>query len=153
MYGWSSITYSRQTEVRAKALAKHALDRLAAHAALNSQEPGAYPEVGISMTQLRDDVLRDEFSARSRQKLWEKVQSKVEHNSNVRAAVREGRSGDVTRMWEWIGPVQYIEDSRRRDSGRHSLGPVVGSSPARVSTPLRDEMRQSGKWDEGRPIY
>ncbi|KAF2801909.1 sister chromatid separation protein-like protein [Mytilinidion resinicola] len=155
-YGWSTITYGRQTEVRAKKLAKYALDRLASHAALNSQEPGAYPEVGISMTQLRDDVLRDEFSAKRRQKLWEKVQSKVEHNSNVRAAVREGRSGDVTRMWEWIGPVEYLEDGRgsgRRDSGRRSLGPVVGSSPARVGTPLGDEMRQAGKWDEGRPIY
>jgi hypothetical protein len=112
------------------------------------------------MTQLRDDVLRDEFSAKRRQRLWEKVQKKVEHNSNVRAAVREGRSGDVARMWEWIGPVQLIEDGRsgRRESSRFSLGPVVrGSSPARMS-PMREggdrhETKEVKNWNEGRPMY
>lgn len=160
LYTRSSITYSRETEDRAKQLAKYALDRLASHAALNFQEPGAYPEVGISMTQLRDDILRDEFSAKRRQRLWEKVQKKVEHNSNVRAAVREGRSGDVARMWEWVGPVQLIEDGRsgRRESSRYSLGAVAGGSSPAVTNPTKEErdrheMKEARNWDEGRPVY
>lgn len=111
------------------------------------------------MTQLRDDILRDEFSAKRRQRLWEKVQKKVEHNSNVRAAVREGRNGDVARMWEWVGPVQLIEDgSGRRESSRFSFGPVIGgSSPARMS-PAKEEVdrhkvKEVRNWDEGRPMY
>ena len=83
------------------------------------------------MAQLRDDVLRDEFSAARRKKLWEKVQKKVESNSNVRPMVREGRTGDVGRVWEWIGAVGAIDNtpySDRRKSGgfRDSLGGIAG---------------------------
>ncbi len=148
-------------EARAKQLASFALDRLATQAALNAQDPRAYPETWISMAQLRDDILRDDFSASRRQKLWEKVQKKVEQNSNIRPMVREGRSGDVSRVWEWIGAVGAIEDGRggesRRTSSRYSLGPVIGSSPAQLS-PIRNgdeqqDLMQTRKWDEGRPIY
>ncbi|OCK80118.1 sister chromatid separation protein-like protein [Lepidopterella palustris CBS 459.81] len=160
-YGRATISYNRETEIRAKHLAKYALDRLAQHAALNHQEPGAYPEVGISMTQLRDDILRDEFSASRRHKLWVKVQNKVEHNSNVRAAVREGRNGDVGRMWEWIGPVQFLEDGRgsgRRESSRYSFGPFIGGDNLAMRSPSNDrvgrqEIKENRSWDEGRPVY
>lgn len=142
-------------EVRAKKLASNVFDRLANHAALNYSEPGAYPELGISMTQLRDDILRNEFSSSRRQKLWEKVQKKVEHNSNVRAAVRENRSGDIARMWEWVGPVQMLEEARstgkKRESARYSLGSGIGSSPPAKSPPEMKELPST--WDEGRPIY
>ncbi|KAF2478379.1 sister chromatid separation protein-like protein [Lindgomyces ingoldianus] len=154
-YGRSLITSSRATEARAKQLASDVFDRLANHAALNHQEPSAYPELGISMTQLRDDILRTEFSAIRRKKLWEKVQKKVEHNSNVRAAVRENRSGDVARMWEWIGPVQMIDDGRgsgRRESSRYSLGPLIGSSPP-TATPRQSKELTNPAWEESRPIY
>ncbi|KAF2115339.1 Man1-Src1p-C-terminal domain-containing protein [Lophiotrema nucula] len=154
LWGRNSVTSNRAMEARAKQLASNVFDRLANHAALNNQEPGAYPELGVSMTQLRDDILRTEFSSSRRQRLWERVQKKVEHNSNVRAAVREGRSGDVARMWEWIGPVQLLEDGRssgKRESGRFN---AIGSSPYDDST-LSHEMaqRNNPKWDEGRPIY
>ena len=114
------------------------------------------------MAQLRDDVLRTEFSAAKRKQVWKRVQEKVEHNANVRAAVREDRSGDVTRMWEWIGPVQLLEDGRSggdrgksRESGRFSLGPAFGSSPPEVG-PREAKMlkgREEGGWAESRPIY
>jgi len=138
-------------ETRAKQLASDAFDRLANQAALSIQEPGTYPEKGISMAQLRDDILRDEFLASRRQKLWKRVQKKVEFNSNVRAAVRTTNSGDVARMWEWIGPVKLLEDGRssgKRGSGRFSLG--MGNSPPSTSS---KEMKEVQKWDEGRPIY
>ncbi|KAH4313029.1 hypothetical protein HBH64_012650 [Parastagonospora nodorum] len=146
-YGKYSITHSRAMETRAKQLAGDVFDRLANHAALSMQEPGAYPDKGVSMTQLRDDVLRTEFSTSRRQKLWERVQKKVEFNSNVRAAVRTTANGDVGRIWEWTGPIKPLEDGRssgKRESGRFSHG--MGSSP-----PNAGEMTQ--KWDEGRPIY
>jgi hypothetical protein len=136
-------------ETRAKQLAGDVFDRLANHAALSMQEPGAYPDKGVSMTQLRDDVLRTEFSTSRRQKLWERVQKKVEFNSNVRAAVRTTANGDVGRIWEWTGPVNLLEDGRssgKRESGRFSYG-MGSSSPPTAG----QEMTQ--KWDEGRPIY
>lgn len=149
-YGKYAITNSRAMEARAKQLASDAFDRLANQAALSSQEPGAYPERGISMAQLRDDVLRNEFSSARRQKLWERVQKKVEFNSNVRAAVRTTNTGDVARMWEWVGPVKLLEDGRssvKRESGRFSLG--MGSSPPSAL----GEMNEVQKWDEGHPIF
>ena len=112
------------------------------------------------MAQLRDDVLRDEFEARRRTRLWEKVQGKVEGNANVRPMVREGRSGDVSRVWEWVGAVQAIEGTpasavAKREGGRLSLGPVAGdSSPRPVKEEEgRMEMVERGRWDEGRPVY
>lgn len=149
-YGKYSITSSRAMEARAKQLASDAFDRLATQAAFSKQDPTVYPEKGISMAQLRDDVLRNEFSSSRRQKLWERVQKKVEFNSNVRAAVRTTSTGDVARMWEWVGPVKLLEDGRsngKRESERFSFG--IGSSP----TSAPKEMKEVQKWDEGRPIY
>lgn len=147
-YGRYSYKTSRAMEARAKYLASEVFDRLANHAALSHQEPGAYPERGVSMAQLRDDVLRNEFSSSRRKKLWERVQKKVEFNSNVRAAVRTANSGDVARMWEWIGPLQLIDDGRgsgKRESGRFS----IENTPSTASK----EMKEKKSWDGGHPIY
>ncbi|XP_014553460.1 hypothetical protein COCVIDRAFT_40504 [Bipolaris victoriae FI3] len=136
-YGKYSYTSNRAMEIRAKQLASDAYDRLQDQAALSYQAPGV--EKGISMTQLRDDVLRTEFNASRRQKLWKRVQAKVEKNSNVRAGVRTTANGDVARMWEWVGPVRRLEDGRSsgaRDSGRFSLG--IGSSPPSASKDGKD---------------
>lgn len=110
------------------------------------------------MGQLRDDILRNEFSASKRQKLWAKVQGKVENNSNVRPMVREGKTGEVSRVWEWIGAVGAIEESSsRRQSGRledyyrmDDSSPVAPSNAGRGSEMVKKEGR---RWDEGRPIY
>lgn len=150
-YGKYSITTNRTMEKRAKQLASDVFDRLANQAALAHQEPGARQERGLSMNQLRDDVLRNEFSSSRRIKLWQRVQKKVETNSNIRAAVREGPSGDITRMWEWTGPVQMLEDGRssgKRDGGRYSLGWAPNSSP-----PEQGNMKEVTQWDDGHPIY
>lgn len=104
----------------------------------------------ISMSHLRDDVLRSEFSATRRKKLWDKVQKKVEQNSNVRPMVREGRSGDVSRVWEWVGPVAALDDGRGNRSrlSLASYGNQAGDIPD-----SKPEMTQARTWDEGRPIY
>lgn len=146
-YGKYSYSNNKAMEARAKQLASDVFERLANQAALSYQEPGAQLDKGISMAQLRDDVLRDEFSSSRRQKLWDRVQKKVEFNSNIRAAVKTTNTGDVARVWEWVGPLKLLEDGRtsgKRESGRFSFG--VGSSPA-------PETRETQRWDEGRPIY
>ncbi|KAI9876996.1 MAG: inner nuclear membrane protein enriched at telomere/subtelomere region [Pleopsidium flavum] len=146
------ITNLRDDNARVPMLVSTTLDKLATQAALYTQ--GATPEAWISVGQLRDDVLRDEFSAKRRENLWKRVKAVVEMNANVRASVREGRGGEVSRVWEWIGSVGLIEDawgvSGRRDSSRVSLGPVASSSPVPVEGGREMEQR---RWDEGRPVY
>jgi hypothetical protein len=149
----------------AKKLASLALDRLHTQATLHAHDPNAYPEEFISMGHLRDDILRDEFSASRRTKLWEKVQGKVEGNLNVRPMVREGRHGDISRVWEWTGAVGAIEDgstgqpggSSRRQSGRYSYGSSPMSELSTVPPPVKSEgsseMVETRKWAESRPIY
>ncbi|EME42174.1 hypothetical protein DOTSEDRAFT_175059 [Dothistroma septosporum NZE10] len=159
-YGRKRITSVNETESKAKQLASLALEKLSMQASLHAQDPGVYTENYISVAQLRDDVLRDEFSASRRTKLWEKVQKKVEGNANVRPMVRESRSGDVGRVWEWVGAVGYLESPEgghaRRKSGRVSFAPVdmVEGGEASESSFLRSESKPKIlKWEEGRGTY
>lgn len=159
------LTASRSTEETAKKLAELALDRLSTQASLHAADPDAYPEPYISMSHLRDDVLRNEFSAKRRAKLWERVKIKVEGNSNCRPMVREGKHGDVSRVWEWIGAVQAIEGVDGPGSGRPSNGKRqsarfgnIASSPHSEFSTVPEvkkggEVSEVRKWDEGRPIY
>lgn len=114
------------------------------------------------MAQLRDDVLRDEFSASRRKKLWEKVQAKVEANSNVRPMVREGRTGDVGRVWEWIGAVGALESpyaaekvDRRKSGGfRDSLGGIAGEKMIEPAGESGDgSRREASRWEEKGAYY
>lgn len=131
---------------------------LSEQAALHAQDPGMWSEGYMSMAQLRDDVLRDEFSATRRKKLWERVQKKVEGNSNVRPMVREGRTGDVGRVWEWIGAVGAIESTpgsnaveRRRKSGAY--GELAGERLIEPGSASKNEEVCGGRWEEGRAYY
>ena len=145
----------RADRARVPALVTSTLDRLATQAALH--EKGATSEPWISAGQMRDDVLRDEFSAARREAIWKQVRAIVEMNANVRASVREGRAGEVSRVWEWIGSVQQLEDGGYK-RGRYSL-PPQGNGRREVGdiSPLVEggagEMVERRHWDEGRPIY
>lgn len=140
------------------------LDRLSTQAALHARGGAREPYIPIS--QLRDDVLRSELRDKRREELWSRVRRVVELNSNVRAAVREGRSGDVARSWEWIGGIggvggngAELDGSARRDSARFSLPSPSGNADgehhhmADSKDELPSSPRQSRRWDEGRPIY
>lgn len=123
------------------------LERLANQKQLSDEEDDPW----LFLPNLRDDVLRSVHSLSQREKIWQRVRAVVEQNSNVRTSQREGRSGEVGRAWEWIGPV--ADATRRRKSGRVSWGPDVKSE---ASSP--DEMDKSylhQKWEEGggRPLY
>ena len=151
------IRTSRNDLARIPFLVATALDRLATQAALNAR--GDALESWISIGQLRDDVLRDEFSDKRRESIWNRVRAVVEKNANIRASVREGRGGDVSRVWEWIGSIGVLEepwvDGRGSGGKRVSWG-VLGDDQTpdgRVSTGEGKEMVEKRKWDEGRPIY
>lgn len=114
------------------------------------------------MAALRDDVLRDEFSAKERVRVWDVVKGLVEGNANVRPMVREGRTGEVARVWEWIGALQRIEGatpgSARRESGRFSLGGagrIAGGDGKLIEAANGADEGNSSmqKWEEGRSYY
>ncbi|RMZ29297.1 hypothetical protein D0859_06603 [Hortaea werneckii] len=154
-YGRHRFIGGREEEKQAKALAAQALEKLSQQAALHAYDPAGYRENYISVAQLRDDVLREEFSASRRKKVWERVQRKVEGNSNVRPMVREGRSGDVGRVWEWVGAVGMIESppgtGDRRKSGRVSFG---GASERLLEPRDEGDVSAVQKWEDGgKPYY
>lgn len=133
------------------------LDRLATQAALHAR--GGAHEPYIPIGQLRDDVLRSELRGNRREGLWRRVRSVVEGNANIRAAVREGRGGDVSRVWEWIGGIGSVAEVGDSPSRRESSGPLLSPEANRYQadvdndTPLARTAKESRHWDEGRPIY
>ena len=155
VYTRHRITSSRTDEEQAKTLASHVFEKLHLQASLHASEPDVWTEDYVSVAQLRDDVLRDEFSAGKRMVLWKKVQGKVESNANVRAVVREGRSGDVGRAWQWVGAVQRLESpdnsgyENRRRSGRVSFGGERWIEPDGDGS----EMSEVTRWKEGGGQY
>ncbi|OXV09420.1 hypothetical protein Egran_02817 [Elaphomyces granulatus] len=152
-YVRSQILIRRSDIARVPDLVATTLDRLATQAALYAR--GGAREPWIPVGQLRDDVLRSELRGSRREELWKRVRNVVEENANVRAAVREGRGGEVSRAWEWIGGIGI--------GGIGSPGDGDGSGQVRFSLSPADgdvsdlsgvqSARESRKWDEGRPVY
>lgn len=91
--------------------------------------------------------------------MWKRVRAVVERNANVRTSVREGRAGDVSRVWEWIGSVGLVEGVTRGGGvkKRVSFGPVADGMAEDIADPLEveegREMVEKRHWDEGRPVY
>ncbi|KAJ5661853.1 uncharacterized protein N7477_009469 [Penicillium maclennaniae] len=163
-YARSRVRARRSDMARVPELVATTLDRLSTQAALHARGGAIEPYIPIS--QLRDDVLRSELRDKRREELWTRVRRVVEGNANVRAAVREGRSGDVARCWEWIGGIggaggngAELEGSASRGSARFSLPSPSGNADVdqHHMDDTKDELatspRQARRWDEGRPIY
>ncbi len=143
----------QQATAQIPALVATTLDRLATQAALAAD--GRVSEGFISIGQLRDDVLRAVLSASERERVWKGVRAIVEGNANVRAASREdARTGELSRVWEWIGPVNLAPGLEGRKSGG-----IIEDRPASEGTDGGElvknskEVIETRKWDEGRPIY
>ena len=151
-YGRSRLIDYRQATAQIPTLVNTTLDRLATQAARAAN--GQVEEAFISIGQLRDDVLRATFSAAERERVWKGVRAIVEGNANVRAATREaGRTGEMSRVWEWIGPVNLLPRLEGRRSGglTEELPPAGGDTDEAGGGST--EMVETRKWDEGRPIY
>ncbi|KAF4981086.1 hypothetical protein FZEAL_3062 [Fusarium zealandicum] len=133
----------KATSAQIPALVDLVLGRLANQKELGEED---IDDPWLFLPNLRDDVLRSVHSLSERERIWQRVRVVVEQNSNVRTSQREGRSGEVGRAWEWIGPIAG-EAARRRRSGRVSLGPGSTESPEAKGTP------EVKKWEEPRPIY
>jgi hypothetical protein len=145
------ITYLRaryrkhvKTVAQIPALVDTVLVRLANQKELGEEE---LDDPWLFLPNLRDDVLRSVHNLSERQRIWQRVKAVVEENSNVRTSQREGRSGEIGRAWEWIGPVAG-EGARRRRSGRVSWGGDV-----KAESPAPQETSEAKKWDDPRPIY
>ena len=158
LYARCLVLTSRSDRARVPSLVATTLDRLATQAALHARGDAA--ESWISVGQLRDDVLRDEFSDQRRESMWKRVRAVVERNANVRASVREGRGGDVSRVWEWIGSVGLLENGGAWSSGaekRVTFRSGVEGTPDNRAIPMEVEegggMVEKRQWNEGRPIY
>ncbi|KIX05894.1 uncharacterized protein Z518_03867 [Rhinocladiella mackenziei CBS 650.93] len=151
-YGRNKIIAYQQATEQIPGLVATTLDRLATQAAL--KEDGRTTEPFISVGQLRDDVLRNVFSASERERVWQNVRKIVEGNSNVRAATREGgKTGEWSRVWEWIGPVDLAPGlDGRRSGGLIRDATARGSNAEGTSTADRSNW-EIRKRDEGRPIY
>ncbi|CAI7657211.1 unnamed protein product [Penicillium glandicola] len=161
VYARARVLARRSEIARVPELVATTLDRLSTQAALYARGDAKEPYIAIG--QLRDDVLRFELQGKRREQLWRRVRNFVEGNANVRASVREGRSGDVSRVWEWIGGINSVgeaEHTARRESARFSIPSPAGNTVTSPHTPAGESQpeplsspRESRRWDEGRPIY
>ncbi|KAF9889251.1 inner nuclear membrane protein enriched at telomere/subtelomere region [Aspergillus nanangensis] len=154
VYARSRVLARRSDLARVPELVATTLDRLATQAALHARGDAREPYIPIG--QLRDDVLRTELRGNRREELWKRVLQVVEENANIRAAVREGRGGDVARVWEWIGGISIV----RGDQGAskpHALESPSAAPEDHVQLvepkDLAEKPKASRRWDEGRPIY
>ena len=152
-YGRSRLIDYRQATAQIPTLVNTTLDRLATQAAQAAN--GQVDEAFISIGQLRDDVLRATFSAAERERVWKGVRAIVEGNANVRAATREaGRTGEMSRVWEWIGPVNLLPGLEGQEVRWTHRGTATFCSgdPDEAGRESK-EMVETRKWNEGRPIY
>ncbi|KAK2019899.1 hypothetical protein LZ32DRAFT_518443 [Colletotrichum eremochloae] len=137
----------KATVAQVPALVDLVLSRLATQKELGEED---IDDPWLFLPNLRDDVLRSVHSLGERDRIWTRVKAVVEQNSNVRTSQREGRSGEVGRAWEWIGPIAG-DSARRRKSGRHSFAADAKTE----DTPGVSENKAGAhsKWEEPRPIY
>ncbi|KAJ4145403.1 hypothetical protein LMH87_004255 [Akanthomyces muscarius] len=145
LYLRASYRKHRATSAQIPSLVDTVLGRLANQKELGDED---LDEPYLFLPNLRDDVLRSVHSLAERDRIWQRVRAVVEQNSNVRTSQREGRSGEVGRAWEWIGPSKG-EGARRRRSGRVSWAP----SDMGADTPESKPDIEVKKWEEPRPIY
>ncbi|KAI1734344.1 Man1-Src1p-C-terminal domain-containing protein [Xylaria scruposa] len=149
IYGRARFLADRAVVARVPMLVDQVLDRLA-----QQKERGYEDDIDdpwLFLPNLRDDVLRYTHSLRERERVWQRVIKVVEQNSNVRTGQREGRSGEVGRAWEWIGPTTGDSGGRRRRSGRVSWGRDVKEEDSPAPSGERSHLHQ--KWEEPRPVY
>ena len=107
----------------------------------------------VSVTQMRDSVLRDEFSSARRQRVWRNVEKLVEQNANVRTKVGSLGSGDIGRGWRWIGAEGPSGSGKHSGMYSHRAGngtPGMAEANGFDVTPSTrgSEMSEFKRWRE-----
>ncbi|WQF77608.1 Putative LEM/LEM-like domain superfamily, HeH/LEM domain, MAN1, winged-helix [Colletotrichum destructivum] len=138
----------KATAAQVPALVDLVLSRLATQKELGEED---IDDPWLFLPNLRDDVLRSVHSLSERDRIWTRVKAVVEQNSNVRTSQREGRSGEVGRAWEWIGPIAG-DSARRRKSGRRS-DPAADIKTENTPGTPESKIGVHSRWEEPRPIY
>ncbi|KAF9653088.1 hypothetical protein BDM02DRAFT_3087982 [Thelephora ganbajun] len=89
---------------RVAELVEIVLDTLRNREIQHHTDPVLAPTPYVSSLGLRDQVMHGEslYPAR-KERLWERVESIVEGNVNVRTNIEEVSGGHETRVWEWVG--------------------------------------------------
>ncbi|GAP85938.2 putative sister chromatid separation protein [Rosellinia necatrix] len=148
IYGRARFISDRAVAAQVPSLVDDVLDRLAQQKELGYHDDLHDP--WLFLPNLRDDILRSTHSLSQRDRIWRRVITVVEQNSNVRTGQREGRSGEVGRAWEWIGPTTGGSGGGLRKSGRVSWGRDIKPE----GSPAEEEKSYlHKKWEEPRPVY
>ena len=103
LYGRSRASQKRKESKRVGELVQIALDTLRNQELAYHTDPVTAVQPYLSSLQLRDLILQEEHSVRSRTQLWNQVERVVEGNANVRANLEEIPGGDEMRVWRWVG--------------------------------------------------
>ncbi|KAI1640533.1 Man1-Src1p-C-terminal domain-containing protein [Biscogniauxia mediterranea] len=145
----SRLRANRAAAAQVPALVDLVLERLARQKRLGDDD---LDDAWLFLPNLRDDVLRSVHSLAQRERIWQRVKRVVEQNSNVRTSQREGRSGEVGRAWEWIGPTAGDAPRRRKSivGGAGGRGEDADESLAAAGG---DKSRLHQKWEESRPVF
>ncbi|KAM3160570.1 Inner nuclear membrane protein enriched at telomere/subtelomere region [Lachancea thermotolerans] len=87
---------------RIEALTQQVVAKLQKSAKESSESRPPY----MSTVQLRDVLLSDVVDLKLKNKLWNSVIKKLEHNNtNVKSRLME-LHGEIMKCWEWVGPLQ-----------------------------------------------
>ena len=104
LFNRSRRARKRIEDKRVAELVEVVLDTLRNRELQHHTDPVLAPTSYISSLGLRDQVMHGEslYPAR-KERLWERVESIVEGNVNVRTNIEEVAGGHETRVWEWVG--------------------------------------------------
>ena len=84
-------------------LAQSALNLLRSQELAHYTDPVTAPHAYLPSLQLRDLILQDEPSIRTRRRLLAGVERVVEENTNIRTNLEEVEGGNEERVWRWVG--------------------------------------------------
>lgn len=104
LFNRSRRARKRIEDKRVAELVQVALDTLRNREIQHHTDPVLAPTPYVSSLGLRDQLMHGEFLYPARkERLWERVESIVEGNVNVRTNIEEVSGGQETRVWEWVG--------------------------------------------------
>lgn len=71
--------------------------------------------------QLRDILLSDTVDLKTRNKIWEQVEKRLQaNNTNIKSSLIEVH-GEIMKCWQWVGPVDVKDSSKTLEKEVSSL--------------------------------